>query len=746
MKIKISILFFGIIFSSIAQKLTINDLHYISEQKNWENINKYLMKKGWEYYESEKGNDSRYNTILWTYNKSNFDDKAQGWFTLYTYEGYPNKISYEIYNKPSYTVITNALKSKGYKYKDGEINDNELISNYENKKYILKISTEKGENDFGSSITIYRFLLIKKSGIYDVDNGKKIKYYPNSNSKQYEYSLLNGKLNGKFIKYYENGKIEIIKNFINGIENGEHKEFNEKGNILYEGIMKNGKRNGIFTYYYYDEDNDELILKLTTNYIEGKKNGRQKIISVLKHKTPEIISFTNFIDDIKEGKFQEMKGDSLIIGNYHKDKLNGRYRIYFDLDAYFLGKPIKTDTTKLILLTSGYYANDKKNGYWKYYDITKTLRKEGKYIDDKKDGEWKYYYSNITNENNEYPPYAKKLFLIENYKNGKLNGKVTRLSNLIEKKYKCNKKDINNKPIDTCVKYIYEKIRLTSHYKDGKLNGIYILKDSTGLVVEKGEYINGFKEGKWLNKIKLDNGIVNYTGNYKNDKKNGQWLYTTDDGHIIVSENYDDGDLDGDVTFWKNDKPTKIMHYEFGNLKEITYYDTTSGIKTINYKFYYINENQISCNKTIYNKDKIISQEYLIKKTKDFEYEKINDIINDKTLSIKEGFYIEKMINGKVLISGKYKNNKKNGEWKFLDYNQNVVMILTYRNDIIVIEKYLDWDGRTFSGKYIYVDKKNNIKEVRKIKEGLRDGTTVIYDLNTNKKIKKIKYKNGLIK
>ncbi len=109
---------------SFSQQLTLNDLENICNKSNWENVNQFLMNKNWEYYESEKGNSEKYSTITWSYEKS-YDDKASAWFYLYTYEGYPNKISYSVFNQPSYSVIQKSLNSKGYKLENSEIEDNE---------------------------------------------------------------------------------------------------------------------------------------------------------------------------------------------------------------------------------------------------------------------------------------------------------------------------------------------------------------------------------------------------------------------------------------------------------------------------------------------------------------------------------------------------------------------------------------------------------------------------------------------
>ena len=82
-----------------SQNLSLNELFTLCNKPNWDEVNEYMLKKGWEYHESSKGDDSHYNTITWSYEKEYYGDKAKGWFYLYTYEGYPNKISYSFFNK-----------------------------------------------------------------------------------------------------------------------------------------------------------------------------------------------------------------------------------------------------------------------------------------------------------------------------------------------------------------------------------------------------------------------------------------------------------------------------------------------------------------------------------------------------------------------------------------------------------------------------------------------------------------------
>jgi len=52
-----------------GQILTLSELETICSKKNWEDVNNFLVNKGWEYFDSKKGVSTRYSTIRWSYEK-----------------------------------------------------------------------------------------------------------------------------------------------------------------------------------------------------------------------------------------------------------------------------------------------------------------------------------------------------------------------------------------------------------------------------------------------------------------------------------------------------------------------------------------------------------------------------------------------------------------------------------------------------------------------------------------------------
>lgn len=812
--------------SILGQKLTLTDLTNLCNKKNWEDVNIILLAKGWTYYDSEKGNTFKYNTITWSFKKDYYNDKAQGWFYLYTYEGFPNKISYTVVNKESYSLIQSSISSAGFKLVNSEIEDNEVISTYGNTSYTLVIKTEKRKvDDWESrSLTSYNITLIKKAGIYDADNGKKTEYYYGEVVKA-EYTLLNGELNGQLKAYHYNGKLKKTGAYNNGVENGLFKEYDEEGKIVAVYTMKNGQFNGNVKRYHsngilkessnyingkktgqvteYGENGEKILeymlldgkvngkfnqyennkISITLDYIDGVKEGEYaeyyydeagKLIAknIGQYKNNEknstwtfysietsgerVIKFENYVNGIKNGNFQDIIGDSLVIGKYEYDKMQGKALIYQDFSYLIFGDPMITDTAQMSLIAEGNYLAGVKHGYWKNYDFSGTLRSEGNFVNGKESGEWKFYYTKIIDM-----PYSQKLYMVQNYSNGKLNGKRLRFSYIIEEKYPCKDSVNIDKNTDTCTNFIYHKVLETSYYKDGELDGPFELLDSLNELIVKGNFIKDKKNGEWFHRYsKTDPNNVTYfsyeKGNYLNDVRDGAWIeYYSDQKTVAKKFNYKNGSLHGIyIVYNRFNNPIETKKFDNGKFKELISYDS-AGIKPIaKYEIFEEYDNGFKCKHTIYMEDGHTSQIYWVKKDKEINHEwfEFEFIINEKlgnfkngSMGFKDGEYAL-FYKGKPQVIGEYYQEKKSGFWEFFYENQNVKIEINYINYIATKEKYLTMDGEMFSGEFIFYSEDGKTKESRKIKAGFRNGKTTYYDILSKKVIKKEIYKDGLLK
>jgi antitoxin component YwqK of YwqJK toxin-antitoxin module len=110
-------------------------------------------------------------------------------------------------------------------------------------------------------------------------------YYPNGTLKE-EYSMVNGKFNGKYKAFYSNGKLQAI------------------------GEFYNGKMNGIWQYYY-DSGRKQSIQEYSNGKIVNinfwGKNGEQQIkegngVAIKYYKSEQIESIMSYRNSVLDGK------------------------------------------------------------------------------------------------------------------------------------------------------------------------------------------------------------------------------------------------------------------------------------------------------------------------------------------------------------------------------------------------------------------------------------------------------------
>lgn len=737
MKISIKLIALTIYFIPIlsySQNLSLVDLEKICSKKNWESVNEYLNKRGWEYYESKKGETYEYDVIVWSHNRSRYNDEAEAWFNLFTYQNKPSKLNYYFFNKPSYNQIQKSIKYNNYSLIDSEIRDNEIISKYSNSNYILTITTEKTKSDYEASITTYYIKLIEKSSVYDPSNGIKVE--EGEDETKIEYTLKNGILSGPYTIYYKNGNIKLSGYFINNKKNGDFTKYDEYGNKTFEysmvndsitGILKTFKRNMLATktsminnmksgkhYEYAYNDENEKLIEVNGFYNNDVKEGCWSTYLIRDGKK-ELFTYFNYSNDKLHGAFQEYINDSLVIGSYDNGKLNGLYRIYFNNLDFLTGNKTKPDTSIMTLIVDGHMNNGKKTNEWKFFYLTGTLNSNGFYKSGEKSGEWKYYLPTLY-KGDEKEEYSGKLYTKKNYKNGKLNGKSVTYSSLIFKDIPCDSSEVEIKK--ECQKAIYEEYNEIKYYVNDKLNGSYKHIDSIGNII---------------------------FGYFKNDKRDGTWYEINKYNDTLVTANFFNGQLHGDVIV----RPNIKYKYKYNQIIEKTVYALGKP-----YRKYEIYNNRNTLKETKYSEVGNSSQEYWIEKK--LNTEEFNDFIKQLTTQLqfelelnpififRKGKFIQYDKQNKIIAEGNYSKNDSIDIWKFNFRDQNLIYYFDFDKVNAPKEYYTSENNVPFSGTFIYKSK-NGITEERKIKNGYRNGKTTYLNDN-NEILKKEKYKNGVIK
>ncbi len=655
-----------------CQNLSVNELFSLCRKTNWDQVNEYMLAKGWEYYQSSKGDDTHYNTIVWSFKKNPYNQKAQGWFHLYTYEGLPNKIAYSFFNKPSYTTIRNGISGYGLKLVSNSIEDDEIITRYSGADYMVTLSTSKRENEDGlyseaNSMTAYSVGVIKKAGVYDKDNGLK-KVYDEAGNLESEFTLKDGKMNGVAKAYYASGQLKVTANVVDGKRQGLSKEYDEDGNLSAEYIYKNDQRNGPYKIYEngnvkltgsllngekdgvfkeYDSDGklsveysmkagllqgscteyyyyEKLVIKILGTYDKDQKTGVWQTLRVEKDKS-RTIAFTTYLDDEKHGPFKEIKSDSILVGTYNNGELDGEIKIYRSSFASLFGY-IDGDTAKSQLVTVGSYRNGNRDGYWKYYTMKGQLSEEGTYYNELKSGAWKYYLPSFLDQKGNLSAFSGKLFMIETYKDGRKDGKQTIYGYLDRSPVACATDkaiDTDNLVLsDTCYQYFYRNSFRTAYYKSDQLHGPFEQKDSVGTLIAKGNFLNGKKDGLWTEsfvRTKKDGKqfYVFLRGTYRGGLEEGTWEEFKDDGYVYIAYTYEAGELNGKTTSYSRDKkPLKDAYYQNGFLQKLDLYDSTANNLFTSYEILNESIQNFKCRKTEFNPDGKSEQVYTVLKAK----------------------------------------------------------------------------------------------------------------------------------
>ncbi len=185
------------------------------------------------------------------------------------------------------------------------------------------------------------------------------------------YMDINNKKQGKWIKYYDSGKIRYKGQFLNDIPTGTFMFYHSNGKI--KSLMN------------YDDEGAstcEIFWKTGNNAAKGSYNVNR--------------------DRIKEWKIYFEDGTLASIINYNLlGEPDGNIKMYYPdtkqlvLDCNYKNGDKVGDYKKYfptgIPQELGPYADNLKHGYWKFYSPEGVLEEEGSYINGKREGEWIRY-------------------------------------------------------------------------------------------------------------------------------------------------------------------------------------------------------------------------------------------------------------------------------------------------------------------------------------------------------------------
>lgn len=693
-------------YSSVAQDLTLAELQRLCNS-SWDNGNKTLINKGWEYHDSERDYARGCATITYAFDKNMYDsERSSAWFYFYTSDSKVEQVVYSA-TESAYKNINASLSANGYKQINNDIGYKQITTTYSSKSFILTIKTTTQERAYGGgTFANHLIYVVRKGGLYDEDNGEKVDYYYGSSTVKRRYTLKDGKTNGKVTEYFRNGSIESVSNWTNGVLNGAFATYDEDGKVLSSGNYINGKRNGVVTEY--TDDGEKIVCTYKNGTIEGKftayyPNGIIKMTgSIVNEKRNgqfveydedgKITSSGNYINGEKNGPFTEYTEDGeKTVFTYKNGEYDGKYTIY-----YLNGK------TRI----TGGISNGEKNGQFVQYNEEGNKTYEYCYKNGKYEGKYiEYEYDDDGN-----------LFgqLIGQYKDDEKDGrwetKVMSGGQLKTLKYSTYSDGILN---GEAREWTGGDSVIFCSYTDGKLDGKYQVKASfmnlffspTGdknsyITITDGNYTNGKKSGHWTY-----NNMMTKTeaeGYYINGEKEGVWNYfvpdfTPTDKILHKGDTVNVIGEDGRITQEVSEGSNESYNIEMRHSYTKTYKTGKLDGKVVAFNPLWMGEDSINYICHYYNGQK------------HGHYARY-----DLGLIVEEGEYYYGKRNGfwkedSVLVyrsSGNYKNGNRDGVWTYYDFN-----------------------------------KPAQLQKKCGYRDGKKDGTWEFYDEKTGEKLETLNYK-----
>ena len=390
-----------------------------------------------------------------------------------------------------------------------------------------------------------------------------------------------GRKQGIWEQYYDNGDLSVKGGYINGEMDGYWEFYWENGKISSKGSFINGDRDGIWESYYNGK------LKSKGNYNNDKKEGIwEKYSNTGELEGKYLYEDGKLIKKIPLNESEEPKKKLFIPRKLSDD--DSRYSDWNNSQPIKNGKPINQ-----------YDSEGRKQGYWEEYWVgTNKLNSKGFYKDDKQDGVWKHYHHKGDDI----------LWYEESHKNGKLIKTLLYYyddnGNIVDRKiYGGNGKLIKSLPITESKKLfiprklsgegsrwsdwnkeqpIVDGVHINQYDMEGRKQGYWEQYFNNGKLESKGTYKNDNEEGMWewyyengeLGSVGLcindkrngiwrfyrENGKLDVKGSYEDDKKNGLWEFYHPNGGLKSKKLFDDGELIKELPLTESKTPSFLLN------------------------------------------------------------------------------------------------------------------------------------------------------------------------------------------
>lgn len=169
--------------------------------------------------------------------------------------------------------------------------------------------------------------------------------------KLYEATFKDDKPVGRMKRFYPNGQLMALMDFVAGSDSADAQLFDETGNLMAKGRYVDQKKTGSWNYFA-----DSKVVS-TENYSDGVKNGPAKRF----YKTGELLEESNWKNGQLDGSYKAYFNDGKVYMEctYSDGQRNGPFQIW------------QSNGTPELDASYSYDARDKD---WKYFDQSGNLR------------------------------------------------------------------------------------------------------------------------------------------------------------------------------------------------------------------------------------------------------------------------------------------------------------------------------------------------------------------------------------
>ncbi len=596
----------------------------------------------------------------------------------------------------------------------------------------------------GTFTTYYNNGQIKESGNYisgSLDGPSK-EFYENGQLNT-EGVYKKGANDGEWKTYFDNGKLKSRSNYINKKQDGIEENFYEEGPLKTTYTYKNGQLNGESVSYDKDQkpyakfkfSNNKLVSaiyfdktgkqigssEIKNNRIEfdifladGTKtthrllneNGEIDGTETSYYPSGKISEIAEYLDGEKNGLSTEyyQNGKKKSEQNMKNGKENGKFIKYFPNGQIEI---------------EGWFEDGNEAGYWNYYNELGNLEIRNYMVNGVLSGYKTEYYPNgsksiekkiykgLLEEMKQYDSTG-KLLIYDSFP--QFTGKFLLLYPDGKKMQECNY--VNGSFDGPLTGYYFDgSLEFIQYYKGGLLDSNYEAYEYHHIKSIEGQYKAGKKTGLW--KYYKDDGQLDWTENFaynelnglsqyfssdqkiirelmfRHDERDGSSTSIDPDGSLLLSIQFDDGDVMGYSYLGKDGKPVPEIRTDHGKLQIASFFQ--NGLPSL--KCQYVDNILNGADILYYSNGKLRSQSNLaygsyegVKK----EYypngnpAKICSYLNDHS----HGLCLEYNVNGILIREINYYNGTRHGNAKY--YSENGSLFETryyYDGNLLGVKK-----------------------------------------------------------